>query len=445
MSSGHNTPTTTKSLRFRLGQLAAGMIRTPTCDCEQAGQQSQHSAPTDDEKLTFVSTSNITIDHHGSAHNPLFEREREEFKRKDDSAAFCTAMIKVPQYIHTLSCIVASRVRSVCFQMSWNLWLLFPVTLRRRLYLHLQDTSNQDAFEACRLPGGLALKVTRNPFLEVSNLRFVEANTSIPVPHVYDWVPSQGNDVGDGVVIMTWIEGDNLWNWLADRTHFPDEYYTLVDYLENGEDVDIQGTIAKLETFTPDINLSDASFVVDDLRQAISQLRALKPPGDGRVCGLNGQPLKCLRYHGNRDVPHKLYPVKDVPTFHQILLNQVGWKSIRLPRILQIGEKVLAKHYEIRFAHSDLNPTNILIKDGRLAAIIDWEMAGWYPEYWEYTMLHLQNRNRKPLIAFWRHVNPCGQRYEEELEYERALWHSSGHTFIPPGVVEDDPYDAPVE
>lgn len=25
-----------------------------------------------------------------------------------------------------------------------------------------------------------------------------------------------------------------------------------------------------------------------------------------------------------------------------------------------------------------------MIKNGRVAAIIDWEMAGWYPEYWEY-------------------------------------------------------------
>ncbi|KIY70806.1 hypothetical protein CYLTODRAFT_419479 [Cylindrobasidium torrendii FP15055 ss-10] len=385
---------------------------------------SKHSASTVDTKLT--------------AHNPVFEVKAWYL------APLNTTIIKVPQYMRALSSIMASRVSSVCFHMSWNLWLLLPVTLRRRLYIHLQNTFNHEAFEAYRLPGGLALKVTRDPFLEVSNLRFIEANTSIPVPHVYDWVPSQGNAIGDGVVIMTWIDGENLWNWLADRTHFPDEYYSLVDYLENGEDIDIHGTIAKLETFTPEIDLSDASFVVDDLRRAISQLRALKPPGDGRVCGLGGQPLKCLRYDGDRDVPHRLSAVKDVPTFHQILLSQVAFPS-RLPRILQIADKVLSKHYEIRFAHSDLNSTNVLIKDGRLAAIIDWEMAGWYPEYWEYTMLHLQNRNRKPLIAFWKHVNPCGQRYEEELEFERALWHSSGHTFVPPGVIDDDPYDIPVE
>ncbi|KIY64176.1 hypothetical protein CYLTODRAFT_425459 [Cylindrobasidium torrendii FP15055 ss-10] len=363
-------------------------------------------------------------------------------RHNGDPNSFRTMMNKLSQPIRVISSVVASSIISVCFHTTWNLWLFLPATLRKRFYLFLRSNAPRRPFQACRLPGGFALKVAREPLIEVSNMRFVEANTSIPVPHVYDWIPSQG---GPGLIIMTWIEGEDLRKWLGDRTHFPDEYYSLADDLENGEDVDIQGTIAKLETFTPEIDYSDASFVVDDLRQSISQLRALPPPGDGRVCGLNGQPLVCLRYDGNRDVEHKLHPVKDVPTFHQLLLDQVGWKDIRLPRILLIGEKVLTRHYEIRFAHSDLNPTNILIKDGRLAAIIDWEMAGWYPEYWEYTMLHLQNRNRKPLAMFWRHVNPCGRQYDEELKFERALWHSSGHTFIPPGVVEDDPYDIPID
>lgn len=25
-----------------------------------------------------------------------------------------------------------------------------------------------------------------------------------------------------------------------------------------------------------------------------------------------------------------------------------------------------------------------MIRDGRIVAIIDWESAGWYPEFWEY-------------------------------------------------------------
>ncbi|KAA8896212.1 kinase-like domain-containing protein [Sphaerosporella brunnea] len=51
--------------------------------------------------------------------------------------------------------------------------------------------------------------------------------------------------------------------------------------------------------------------------------------------------------------------------------------------------------HRIVFTHADLHPRNIIVQrciggDGagkaelRLAGIVDWELAGWYPEYWEY-------------------------------------------------------------
>lgn len=43
-----------------------------------------------------------------------------------------------------------------------------------------------------------------------------------------------------------------------------------------------------------------------------------------------------------------------------------------------------ARKHGIVFTHGDLRPANIIVKDGRVTAIIDWEMAGWYPDYWEF-------------------------------------------------------------
>ncbi len=49
------------------------------------------------------------------------------------------------------------------------------------------------------------------------------------------------------------------------------------------------------------------------------------------------------------------------------------------------GDKKLAsakrlndRRYTICFGHGDLAPHNIMIKDGRLTGIIDWEYCGWY-------------------------------------------------------------------
>ena len=37
------------------------------------------------------------------------------------------------------------------------------------------------------------------------------------------------------------------------------------------------------------------------------------------------------------------------------------------------------------FTHADIAPHNILVDDkGQITGILDWELAGWYPEYWEY-------------------------------------------------------------
>lgn len=41
----------------------------------------------------------------------------------------------------------------------------------------------------------------------------------------------------------------------------------------------------------------------------------------------------------------------------------------------------------IKFTHGDLHRGNIIIsssKPARILAIVDWEQAGWYPDYWEY-------------------------------------------------------------
>ncbi|KAI1124789.1 kinase-like protein [Nemania abortiva] len=45
----------------------------------------------------------------------------------------------------------------------------------------------------------------------------------------------------------------------------------------------------------------------------------------------------------------------------------------------------------IHFSHGDLNLENIIISNTqgsrRIIGILDWEQAGWYPEYWEYCKL----------------------------------------------------------
>lgn len=47
-------------------------------------------------------------------------------------------------------------------------------------------------------------------------------------------------------------------------------------------------------------------------------------------------------------------------------------------------EDAFGTNSRIVFTHGDLTPRNIIVKGDRLQALLDWEYAGWYPEYWEY-------------------------------------------------------------
>jgi hypothetical protein len=47
----------------------------------------------------------------------------------------------------------------------------------------------------------------------------------------------------------------------------------------------------------------------------------------------------------------------------------------------------------VYFTHSDLHAGNLIISgevgSRRLASIVDWEFAGWYPEWWEFCKMRL--------------------------------------------------------
>jgi aminoglycoside phosphotransferase (APT) family kinase protein len=43
----------------------------------------------------------------------------------------------------------------------------------------------------------------------------------------------------------------------------------------------------------------------------------------------------------------------------------------------------LKTDHDIVLTHGDLDARNIMVGDGHVAAVIDWERAGFYPEYLE--------------------------------------------------------------
>lgn len=42
-------------------------------------------------------------------------------------------------------------------------------------------------------------------------------------------------------------------------------------------------------------------------------------------------------------------------------------------------------NYELVLTHGDLSSLNVLVRRDEVVGIIDWETAGWFPSYWEYS------------------------------------------------------------
>ncbi|KAJ5908486.1 hypothetical protein N7495_001168 [Penicillium taxi] len=75
--------------------------------------------------------------------------------------------------------------------------------------------------------------------------------------------------------------------------------------------------------------------------------------------------------------------------------------------------------HRVLFTHGDLKSHNILVKGGRITGFIDWESAGWCPEYWDFT-----TAMRFTPVNSWRYYfvfGLGGDQYLEELKCERAL------------------------
>jgi thiamine kinase-like enzyme len=73
------------------------------------------------------------------------------------------------------------------------------------------------------------------------------------------------------------------------------------------------------------------------------------------------------------------------------------------------------------FTHGDLNPTNILVRGDQVVGIIDWEFAGWYPCYWEYTsawQAHYTRQGWEKSILKFLDSHPKAL----EMEITRQIW-----------------------
>lgn len=131
--------------------------------------------------------------------------------------------------------------------------------------------------------------------------------------------------------------------------------------------------------------------LLQQLKGMLEELRALKPPqGVVGVQSCVGGSLEDAR------IPHcrnRFGPFKTIQEFHLWLRKGLELSTIEEKQHVS-QDWVDLKEMAVRqdgewpppvFTHGDLHPFNILVRDGKIVSIIDWEFSGWYPYYWEYS------------------------------------------------------------
>jgi serine/threonine protein kinase len=216
---------------------------------------------------------------------------------------------------------------------------------------------------------------------EAEAMRYVADNTSIPVPNVKSYWPAEGVTY----ITMNVIDGTELhlaWH-----------------------------------------NMSHATKrrVVDQLKGYLAQLRALKPPIDGAVASVTGGALR----DASRVGFEPFGPFQNHNDFHQFLRGNLPLQTFET--MINSDEVVNShhKHYATKFTHGDLAPRNIMVKsDGTITAIVDWDSAGWFPEYWEYTKAHFTPYAPDDWVE---NIGEMTGRYDQQLDGERQLYELCGH------------------
>lgn len=209
-------------------------------------------------------------------------------------------------------------------------------------------------------------------FSEAHTLKFIAERTSIPVPRLKGTFVSK---TGVKYIVMEYIKGEPLskiWH--------------------------------KLDS-------AKKSVLLLEIRGFMNELRNITPPKPSIVATVDYSPCT-----DDRVAPDPFGPFDTHNEFHSFLRWGINDEGHPNPAIGEIIRAHRSQQHRTTFTHGDLSPRNILVCDGKIVGIIDWETAGWFPEYWEYTRAWESSWR----FTEWRErLGEVLDVYEDELRIER--------------------------
>lgn len=190
-------------------------------------------------------------------------------------------------------------------------------------------------------PGNVAVKSGHGVTLEEAAVMCVAHEAGLPVPRVHSAETIDGT------------------------THIRMDY--------------IPGT--PLQELWPYLTPQDKQHITAQVHDFLAKMRAIPFPEGGVIGDCLGHEIRDRRTYFTYNSP----VCADEPAFNEYLVSSIH-KNTPLPLRDALADRVRSSTgHRIVLSHCDLQPRNIIANEqGDLAAVIDWEDAGWYPEYWEY-------------------------------------------------------------
>jgi aminoglycoside phosphotransferase (APT) family kinase protein len=215
---------------------------------------------------------------------------------------------------------------------------------------------------------------------EEETIRLVRDQTTIPVPEVYNAYTD--TLTGETCIVMEFIEGERL-----------DKAWDNFDEEQKQQ-------------------------VIEQLKDHFLQLREI---GGSFIGSVDGTPCANQIFE---DSEGQFGPYNDEGSLNEGIVTAIhstitgGWVDT-------VSQMVVALvGHEIVLTHGDISPRNMLVQGTKIVAILDWELAGYYPEYWEYAKAFYRpaweeswiksgavNRILNPYpweLAVMQHVNATG-------------------------------------
>lgn len=130
---------------------------------------------------------------------------------------------------------------------------------------------------------------------------------------------------------------------------------------------------------------TEKDTVLFEMKAYLSSMRKWKSPwGEHRICSSSGTSIRSVR------VPFtSMGPFETEQDMNDYLLYPRGFDMYDndddFPALKKRVDKLFENKHNIVYTHGDLKHHNILVHEGHVSGFIDWESAGWYPEYWEFT------------------------------------------------------------